>query len=454
MILSHALYTKRFSGRSVVPALLTFLFTAGFLPDTAGAQLWNVQPELASETGEHGTLRAAIGWTRIATSDTGDAVHYVTLSLTPEFSFGKVHAGLLIDVLVNTGDDPGGSRVRQSDLKLGHLIRYVRYGRPDDPWFVHAGALDRVTIGHGFILSRYSNQVADQSRRIGGWVRIDRPGGGFEGLVSNFGSREIYGGRAFVRPFGLRDEQTLLSRLSVGATLLIDEDPGRGRTLFPPHSAEVFGLDVEFPLVKKSPFGVISYGDFAKILDGGSGGALGIRLDWSQLAQNLRLSARTEYHILGEAFIPAFFDETYEVTSVLASGQTRVNQLRGLPSAHGLAVEGEVTVLQRLMVLAAYRAYGNRDGSGVFHAEAHLTRLVPRLTLHAVYDKQGVGSLSDIRRLDDRTVALAEALYRLNSFMLIGLEYRWTFAFDYTPDVQAYRPIERFTPKVIFAYSF
>ena len=429
-------------------ALLLFLVSS-----PVRAQLWEIPDPLKTLNNRSG-LQSAIGWTRIAVNDSGASINYATLSLYPEINIGKLHSGLAINLLINTKDDPGGSQVRQTDLKPGQIIRYLRYGNYNDPWFFHIGALDRVTLGNGFILSRYSNQNIDQSRRVGAWLKIDRGKGGIEALISNIGTREIYGARAFFRPFYGRADRPILDRLLIGTTVLIDDTPGRGRTNTPTRSAEVVGLDIEWPLIKKTRFSVISYGDFAKILDSGSGGTLGIRLEVPEIFHLIQVHTRLEQQFLGSEFTPAFFDERYEAVSVLASGLTRVGQLNGLVGSRGVLGAFEATLLQRLLLSATYRSYYSRKNSGVLHAEAHLQRILPRFTFHAVYDKVNIQGLSDIRTLDDRSVALAEIQYNVTDYLSFGLNYRWTFAFDSTPDVQTYRPIERITPTVRLAHYF
>ena len=431
----------------LLPGLLTLF------PSPAHSQLWDTPDPLRSIVSKSG-IQAGLGWTRIAVNDSGAAINYATVTLNPEFAIGKLHTGLAIDLLVNTKDDPGGSQVRQTDLKLGRIIRYLRYGEYNDPWFLHIGALERITFGHGFILSRYSNQITDQSRRVGAWLKLDRGRGGIEAFISNLGTREIYGARAFLRPFYGRADRPVIDRLLIGTTVIIDDSPGRGRTRFPARSAEMVGLDIELPLIKKTRFSLISYGDFAKILDRGSGVTVGIRLELPEVVRLLQVNARIEQQYLGSEFIPAFFDERYEVVSVIASGLTRSDQLIGLPGSAGVLGALQATVLRRLFVAVSYRSYYKRDDSGVFHVEAHLRRILPRVTLQAVYDKINLKGISDIRTLDDRSVALAKMLYQVNSFISVGLNYRWTYVFDSTPDVQTYRPIERFTPTIQFAYYF
>lgn len=436
-------------------ASLTLAILLFGLPEVGlQAQIWNRPEKLDVIPTGPIALFSSLGWTRIAVSASGGSINYATLSLAPVVTVGKFRAGLAIDLLINTARDPGGSILRQSDLKPGHLLRFAQYGTPSAPVFIHVGALDNAEVGHGWILSRYSNQMADQSRRVGAWVKVDRPQGGFEGIVTNVGASEIYGGRVYVRPFAIHRSRGLLARLSFGATVLIDDDPARGRTATAKPGVETYGVDIELPVIKKEKLSVVSYGDIAAIRDGGKGGTLGVNLNLAQPGDPLFLSGKLAYEQLGARFVPQFFDETYEINSLIASGQTKVDQISSLPGAQGIRGDLDLVVVHRLAVGASYQGYGGRVDSGVFHAEAHLAGVIPRLTLHAMYHKRGIKNVADIRRLDDRSVVLTEVVYKLNRYVSLGLDYRWTFFFDDAPNIQTYRPIERFFPKVIFATVF
>jgi hypothetical protein len=97
-------------------ALLLFLVSS-----PVRAQLWEIPDPLKTLNNRSG-LQSAIGWTRIAVNDSGASINYATLSLYPEINIGKLHSGLAINLLINTKDDPGGSQVRQTDLKPGQII--------------------------------------------------------------------------------------------------------------------------------------------------------------------------------------------------------------------------------------------------------------------------------------------------------------------------------------------
>ena len=92
----------------------------------------------------------------------GDA--YVRLQLQPDIPLGKVGIGLDLILLYNPyaeGDEPEilaeDGETWNSPSTWLRLVRYVRYGRPYDPFYLRFGELDYLTIGHGSIMSGYSN---------------------------------------------------------------------------------------------------------------------------------------------------------------------------------------------------------------------------------------------------------------------------------------------------------
>ena len=138
------------------------------------------------------------------------------------------------------------------------------------------------------------------------------------------------------------------------------------------------------------------------------------------------------------------------------SGQwpTRITQLRSLGASRGAHGALEGLLLNRIKLMASYRTFYGRPDQGIFHGEAHLLHTIPRITVRAAYDKQGIGSIGDLRRLNARSMALAEATYRIYPHLRIGFEYRWTYAFDDNPNVRTYNPQERFSPRIMFDLAF
>ena len=94
---------------------------------------------------------------------------YSSISLAPDFSYGKW--GLGIDITLNyriTGSS-NTFQVRQADwvptsvqnffqIYLAKIV-YVRYGLKGDPLFAKLGSFDDGTLGDGFIMVDYSNRL-------------------------------------------------------------------------------------------------------------------------------------------------------------------------------------------------------------------------------------------------------------------------------------------------------
>ena len=89
---------------------------------------------------------------------------YIQLQAQPDVSFGKIGIGLDLVVLYNPYATDTGSQFLAEDGESWdspstwlRLIRYVSYAQPYDPFYFRLGELDYLTIGHGSIMSGYSN---------------------------------------------------------------------------------------------------------------------------------------------------------------------------------------------------------------------------------------------------------------------------------------------------------
>ena len=177
----------------------------------------------------------------------GDA--YVRLQLQPDIPLGKVGIGLDLILLYNPyaeGDEPqilaeDGEAWDNPSTWL-RLVRYVRYGQPYDPFHFRFGELDYLTIGHGSIMSGYSNY---DRRGLRLNLRSSENRSGIETMVNDIGNPTIFGGRAFLRPFQRGENNNLLTRFELGATYLTDINPNLQEEAEEPLSA--VGLDVGIP---------------------------------------------------------------------------------------------------------------------------------------------------------------------------------------------------------------
>ena len=86
------------------------------------------------------------------------------------------------------------------------------------------------------------------------------------------------------------------------------------------------------------------------------------------------------------------------------------------------------------------------------HLEAGLANEIPIFDLQATYDKRGIEKAEDIFTLDRRSIARVGVGYKIKPYLLIYLDYIWTFEWDETEE--QYVPQERFQPRLAFRYRF
>ena len=106
---------------------------------------------------------------------------FLRFQLQPEIDLGKVGFGLGL-VLLYSSSEEGEHTILAEDGEtwddistILRVIRYVRYGHLSESFYTRFGALDYATIGHGFIMSGYSNydrrglrlNLSTETKRLG-----------------------------------------------------------------------------------------------------------------------------------------------------------------------------------------------------------------------------------------------------------------------------------------------
>ena len=132
-----------------------------------------------------------------------DGKPYYRIQAAPEIKFGRLGAGLNLDILYNPDPDSakGEESIRKDDLQLTKIIRYISYGsKGDQPVYFRIGDMS-ATLGSGFIMRRYNNQLIENRPKIGLALDLDMGKGGAKTIIGNLGRMEVMGGRLFVRPF-------------------------------------------------------------------------------------------------------------------------------------------------------------------------------------------------------------------------------------------------------------
>ena len=253
---------------------------------------------------------------------------FLRFQLQPEVDLGKIGFGLDVVLLYNPFADEEERSILAEDGEtwddistLLRTVRYVRYGHLSESFYTRFGALDYVTIGHGFIMSGYSNYDR-RGLRLNLSTKAKKVG--IETVINNLGAPTVFGGRIFVRP--LQKEEggiPLLNSLEFGATYLMDIEPNQI-----PDNAQApetidedplmaLGADIGFPLVHNKVLRLDLYDNVAFLntkpsaitpgeTETAIGNAIGLGLS---LSKSL---FKAEYRIFGEGFYPTIFDYTYD----------------------------------------------------------------------------------------------------------------------------------------------
>ncbi|TXT47231.1 MAG: hypothetical protein FD137_1114 [Spirochaetes bacterium] len=294
-----------------------------------------VIPLWAQEGGSEKGFSAGLnlGTDLLPNPDTGVMESWSKLGLRPDLALGKFGVGLDLTLRFQLYPDPNDNtkiiRVYEPDwipqagsnvfdLYLPKIL-YVRYGlREVDPIYVKLGSISDFSLGNGLIVSDYANTRFLPDRRIFGLqLGVDGaafrvPYIGMEVLTGNLTKFDVIGGRVYLRPLAFLGK-SLLGRLQVGATAVLDQDPllyfdNSSNTYASTSPAYVLGADLTLPLLTGQLISLVSYVEGAREMNDALGAVAGIR---GRVLGFIRYGAEARY--FQEGFIPAYFDTNYDL---------------------------------------------------------------------------------------------------------------------------------------------
>ena len=366
---------------------------------------------------------------------------FVRLQLQPEFPIGNFGLGLDLVLLYNPYAEAGEDRFLAEDGERWdsfstwlRLIRYFRFGQPYDSLYFRLGEFDYLTIGHGSIMSGYSNH---DRRGLHFNIRKSDSKYGVETMLNDFGHPTIFGGRGFYRPFLREENNNLLTRFEVGATYLTDIDPNSLEADEEP--LNVVGIDIGFPIFERSSFRLDLYNDIAalnpppkpddrdleveetvddsgtqsdvpttdeitSVSELGIGNATGIGF------VSNKMIFKIEYRIFSAGYIPSVFDYTYESGTPEFWGYEKTDEAR-----NGYFTQLIWRPMPQIHFLGTFERYNN-DTSKLYLGVKE-SGLVPRLSFRAFYTKQNIGEdgetgfFRDLIDLDEKSALNLEIRY-------------------------------------------
>ena len=397
-----------------------------------------------------------------------DTNPYIRLQLQPDIPLGKVGIGLDLILLYNPYATNADAQFLAEDGESWdspstwlRLIRYVRYARPYDPFYFRFGELDYLTIGHGSIMSGYSNY---DRRGLRLNLRNFENRYGVETMMNDIGNPTIFGGRAFLRPFQRPENNNLLTRFELGATYLTDINPNLQEEGEEPLSA--VGLDVGFPIYETSTFRLDLYDDIAflntlknsdseteiTLTEGSSvttdlawGNAVGLGFAFTQAIFKI------EYRILGEGYIPSIFDYTYESAKSL-SREPDIPEFLGLETnaeqRRGFYTQLFWRPMPQIHFLGTLEDYNNS------HPKLYMavtgSELIPRFEFRALYTKRDIGEgtetniFGDLFDLDEKSAFSVEVRYEVFPPVVSIVTREYTFRRVETAEgISQFEPIHK-----------
>ncbi len=434
-----------------------------FVTITSYSQTYHTQYQMLKQN--EGFLGGGFGVTWI------DNKPFYTLRFFPELAFANLGVGLDLRLEFDAeGNLRTGSFNKFEDYL--NIIRYVRYGYKKDPVYARVGALDYATLGHGSIMYLYNNSASFDARRVGLEFDVDFSAFGFESVYSNFADAGVLGFRAYVRPLQFTELAPIpiIGNLEIGATIASDFNDKAGiingtfdnatdkfTSTKDLGSTNIIGFDIGLPILRASVLNIDVYFDYAKILDFGSGTALGTILNFHGLGL-VNITAKLERRFNGENYLPSYFNTLYEIERfrVDKSSGTLTSKIKtmtlGTKVSDGWHGELYLSVLGMFNVLGSYQRLDENPNSGILHLATNILPEDAPYVARAGYDKVGIGSESAIFKLDSRSHLFAELGYKPIPFIIVSMVYHWTFApiLDLDDNIVDYETQKRIEPRISF----
>ena len=393
----------------------------------------------------------------------------------PEIGFANFGVGLDLNLQIS----PEGKLRKENFNEFSDylsIIRYVRYGQKRDPVYARLGALDYATLGHGTIMYLYNNSPSFDARKTGLEFDVDFSQFGFESIYSNFGQAGIIGIRGYVRPlkFTTAGSIPVIGGIELGATFAGDFNENAGvvsgsylqqedkfKVTDDKGSLDIIGFDIGLPVLRASVLNLDLYYDVNKIINFGSGSALGAIFDFHGLGL-VDVRAKFERRFNGDGYLPSYFNALYEIerfklnksTGELSSKIQILNS--NFHSGDGFYGELLVSVVNTFHVLGSYQRLDDYPQSGILHLSTDISPEGSSYVLRAGYDKTGIIDEKDLFKLDDRSYLFVETGYKPLPYIIVSIVYNWTFTPERDADdnITGYKPQKKIEPRISFVYPF
>lgn len=329
-------------------------------------------------------------------------------------------------------------------------ILFLSYGGKGEEVFIRIGSIPDMTLGHGFVMDRYSNMLGFPAvRKIGLQFDLDFGYWGFESAIADLSRSRLFGGRIFFRPlYGT----FVIGNLAIGISGVVDLEP-LGSSFEGNPSVFFVSGDFDFPVVDIGVFSLVLFTDVSKAgiyindmnqspysaifsskgytqgfnLLNGEGISAGIKGSIISL-----VPYRIEYRRITGSFIPSYFDALYDVQresrllSLVLSNLPPFNGILGYSGVYVSNVAEATIQYEQLWPESDSNVSINRL-IGRFKISKELVKMVSGIPSYAVitYQRNNIPSaqvfFEDI--LKDSAVSL-ELAYSIDPNVDVSISYK------------------------------
>ena len=421
-------------------------------PDTGGVEdfsgmstddIPNINPQ-AMVADSINSFKAAFGITQIG----GET--FVGTRLQPEVSLLKLGFGLDVPIQFNINDKSfryeeflGEDSVFKATDVL-RMIRYFRYGKQKvDPFYIRLGDMTGVSLGFGTLVNNYTNSPSFENRKFG--VNLDfniKEVFGVEGIFSDVSGFNMLAIRPYVRPFRTT-KVPILRTLEIGYGYVTDKGGSAENAAYLTNGIQASNYDVGVTFLNTAFIKLIGYGqssviekvksdslDQLFVTDGitygkGEGTSFGLSSQMKVAGNLFRFDTRIERLIYKDNYLPQFFDAMYEINK-----DEKIYSLGSATTSNGIYGSLGISIIDKIRFTGALLLPDNIsiETPALVRVQLETAELIENLTLSGSYIKGNLADLSDAFILDDRSLANVNLSYDIASFLIIGAEYRWTFA--------------------------
>jgi hypothetical protein len=419
-----------------------------------------------------------------------DGTTYMQMAPRFDFRLGKLGLGLQVPMNVpihpgfwsdNDSENNGGNFLREEDWDEAsdyfRMVRYVQWGQKRDFIYTRFGELTG-SIGHGTIVGAYSNNLDVNSFRPGLQFDLNTSFGGFETLVSdvvtystNSPDSKLFAVRGYIKPVGLLMADSPLNIFSLGVSFAGDTnapktlgaaDESGDFVVDSTDGVKIYGVDLDAEVLNNDVITLVPYMDFNMIDGAGTGFHLGLQAVLKfPVGLDLAVPITLEYRKFSSNYMAQYFDTFYELERFamlsVAPGTPKGEYIKsdaikdgdGLDGYYGdfafdfLGIAQVGGIYEHYKVVASSEASPEAEATGDDAAEAgtdtnglgnlSIYLSVPALDVldfQAYYNRKGITCSDDMFKFDDRSMAVAQARYKVYPMLYVVAQYQRLWAYN------------------------